>query len=311
MPHVVFAASALLPIVVLFQILPLPLPIVNPLIVASAVVMRLPEAPERRNHSMLFLLKIRSLLSIVQINCVSGFVHELPDRDHPNDVGDSHTAVPPDIESISPLEPRERPIVLPALESQLLNVRISSLRATTPERVVSEPDTVLRLELVLLRLPERVVRVELVVLKFPERVEMFAVFVAIFPVAVAILVLAVFTRPERVATVAFVVERFPERAERFAVFVAMFPVAVARFEFVLLRFVFVVARDPDTAVISAVLVAILDSVVEILPERVEILAEFVAIFPVAVARFELVVAIDPVIVEIVPLMAFCALVLVK
>ncbi len=32
---------------------------------------------------MLFLLKTRSLLSVVQINCVSGFVDELPERDHP------------------------------------------------------------------------------------------------------------------------------------------------------------------------------------------------------------------------------------
>ena len=63
--------------------------------------------------------------------------------------GVSHTAVPPDIERISPLDPRERPIVFHARVSQLLNVRTFSLRATTPERVVSEPDTVLRF-------PERV-----------------------------------------------------------------------------------------------------------------------------------------------------------
>ena len=39
--------------------------------------------------------------------------------------GVSHTAVPPDIESISPLEPRERPIVLPTRERPVENIRAS------------------------------------------------------------------------------------------------------------------------------------------------------------------------------------------
>ena len=46
----------------------------------------------------------------------------------------SHTAVPPDIERISPLDPRERPILLPIRESPLLKVSTFSLVTTTPER---------------------------------------------------------------------------------------------------------------------------------------------------------------------------------
>jgi hypothetical protein len=42
------------------DILPLPRPIVIPLILASAIVMRLPLEPEIRNDSILFLLNTRS-----------------------------------------------------------------------------------------------------------------------------------------------------------------------------------------------------------------------------------------------------------
>ena len=101
--------------------------------------------------------------------------------------GVSHTGTPPDIERISPLAPLVRPIVFPIRVSQLLNVRILSLRATTPESVE--------------RFPESVDTFVFVVLRLPERVVMVAVFVVMFPVAVARLDSVVEIRPERVATV--------------------------------------------------------------------------------------------------------------
>jgi hypothetical protein len=65
---VVLFFNAQLPTAVLVIMLPLPRPMVSPLMVASAVVSRLPDAPARRNPSMLFLLNTRSLLSVVPMN---------------------------------------------------------------------------------------------------------------------------------------------------------------------------------------------------------------------------------------------------
>ena len=65
---VVLLRRAAAPMAVFVLMLPLPCHIVNPLIVASAVVTRFPEVPERRNPSILFLLNIRSWLSVVPIN---------------------------------------------------------------------------------------------------------------------------------------------------------------------------------------------------------------------------------------------------
>jgi len=62
--------------------------------VASAVVIRLPLAPESRNASILFLLNTRSWLSVVPMNCVSGLVPELPVSPHPPPEASCHVALP-------------------------------------------------------------------------------------------------------------------------------------------------------------------------------------------------------------------------
>lgn len=83
-----------LPTDVFCKRLPLPRPTVIPLIVASAVVTRLPLAPERRNDSILFLLNTRSWLSVVPMNCVSGLVPALPVRAHPEVAATCQVAFP-------------------------------------------------------------------------------------------------------------------------------------------------------------------------------------------------------------------------
>ena len=93
-----------------------------------------------RSASILFVRNTRSVLSVVPINCVSGLVPALPERDHDESAGDNHTGIPPDIESTSPLDPLVRPIVFPTRVSQLLKVRRDSLVATTPESVEREPE---------------------------------------------------------------------------------------------------------------------------------------------------------------------------
>lgn len=65
---VVFQSNANLAIATLVVTFQFPFPILTPLIVASAVVTRLPDAPERRNPSILFLLNTRSWLSVVPMN---------------------------------------------------------------------------------------------------------------------------------------------------------------------------------------------------------------------------------------------------
>jgi hypothetical protein len=175
--------------------------------------------------------------------------------------GVSHTAVPPDIESISPFEPRVSPIVFPTRESQLLNVRILSLRATTPERVERLELVVARFVFVVERLPESVVILDSVVEILPERVVMFVVFVAMLDSVVA-------TRPERVDTVELVVARFVVR-------VAMLPVAVARLEFVVLRFVVRVVILPVAVLRFVLMVArepVMVAMFEFIPATVPLIA---------------------------------------
>ena len=70
------------------------LPIVTPLIIASAVVTRLPLAPERRNDSILFRLNTRSASSVVPMNCVSGLVPAFPVSPHPPPAASCHVALP-------------------------------------------------------------------------------------------------------------------------------------------------------------------------------------------------------------------------
>jgi hypothetical protein len=64
----IFIWRAPLPMEVFDRIFHHPLPTVIPLIVASAMVTRLPLAPERRNASILFRLNTRSWLSVVPMN---------------------------------------------------------------------------------------------------------------------------------------------------------------------------------------------------------------------------------------------------
>ena len=67
----------------------------------------------------------------------------------------SHTGTPPDIESISPLAPFVSPILFPTRVRPLLNVRIFSLRATTPLSVVRLHETEFSSILVLVSDPDR------------------------------------------------------------------------------------------------------------------------------------------------------------
>ena len=91
---VIFTKSESIPIAVLLKALPPPRPIVSPLIVASAVVTKFPDTHERRNDSILFLLKTRSLLSVVPMNWVSGLVPPFPESPHAELVIDFHVALP-------------------------------------------------------------------------------------------------------------------------------------------------------------------------------------------------------------------------
>ena len=75
----------------------------------SAVVTRLPDAPERRNHSILFLLNTRSWLSVVQMNCVRGLVPALPVSPH-HPLADACQLAFPDASVVSTY-PADAPVV--------------------------------------------------------------------------------------------------------------------------------------------------------------------------------------------------------
>ena len=61
------------------------------------------------------------------MNCVRELVHALPERDQVESDEEIQVGTPPDIERISPLEPRVRPIVFPTRVSHDMKVRTSSL----------------------------------------------------------------------------------------------------------------------------------------------------------------------------------------
>ena len=90
-----FIANDQLPIAVFHSRIPSnPFPTVIPLITASAVVTRLPDAPERRNDSMLFRLKTRSVLSVVPMKSVRGLVPTFPVSPQPAPTATCHVALP-------------------------------------------------------------------------------------------------------------------------------------------------------------------------------------------------------------------------